>query len=235
MFKVGCCGFPVSRKKYYRNFETVEVQQTFYHPPEISTLKKWREEAPNSFEFTMKAWQLITHEPSSPTYKRLKFKIPEEKKKFYGGFKPTDEVLEAWEKTSACALTLCSKVIIFQCPSSFLPEEKNIKNMYSFFYRVKRGDYIFCWEPRGNWEEREIKKICEDLNLIHAVDPFKSKKLSGEIFYFRLHGKKGYRYTYTDEDLMELRKMAEGDGYVMFNNLSMFEDAMRFKGMLENR
>jgi len=54
----------------------VEVQQTFYQIPRIATGKRWREEAPPDFEFTMKAWQLITHEPSSPTYRRLRTVIP---------------------------------------------------------------------------------------------------------------------------------------------------------------
>jgi uncharacterized protein YecE (DUF72 family) len=79
MIKVGCCGFPVKRETYYHTFQVAEVQQTFYQPPLLATGKRWREEAPPDFEFTMKAWQLITHEPSSPTYRRLRMKIPEEK------------------------------------------------------------------------------------------------------------------------------------------------------------
>jgi len=63
--KIGCCGFPVSRKNYYRHFSCVEVQQTFYHPPELATLLRWRREAPQGFEFTIKAWQLIFQTPPS--------------------------------------------------------------------------------------------------------------------------------------------------------------------------
>jgi uncharacterized protein YecE (DUF72 family) len=95
--KIGCCGFPVAKGKYHRNFDVVEIQQTFYQPPEEKTVLKWREQAPSGFEFTLKAWQLITHELSSPTYRRLRLKIPESKKKNYSFFKPTDEVLEAWK------------------------------------------------------------------------------------------------------------------------------------------
>jgi uncharacterized protein YecE (DUF72 family) len=50
----------------------VEVQQTFYEPPADTTIRRWRARAPAAFEFTLKAWQLITHEPSSPTFRRLK-------------------------------------------------------------------------------------------------------------------------------------------------------------------
>jgi hypothetical protein len=93
--KIGCCGFPVARQKYFEQFSTVEIQQTFYQLPTLSTARKWREEAPEGFEFTAKAWQLITHEPTSPAYRRLKKSISEDNRNNYGSFKPTDEVFEA--------------------------------------------------------------------------------------------------------------------------------------------
>jgi len=31
MIKVGRCGYPVSRKKYYENFKVIEIQKTFYN------------------------------------------------------------------------------------------------------------------------------------------------------------------------------------------------------------
>src|SRR5688500_560982 len=55
--KLGMCGFTIGAAAYFRQFKVVEVQQTFYDPPSLSTLEKWRQEAQPSFEFTMKAWQ----------------------------------------------------------------------------------------------------------------------------------------------------------------------------------
>jgi hypothetical protein len=49
----------------YPILPAVEVQHTFYQSPQISTLKKWPKEAPPDFEFTLKAWQLITHTATS--------------------------------------------------------------------------------------------------------------------------------------------------------------------------
>jgi uncharacterized protein YecE (DUF72 family) len=64
----------------------VEIQSTFYEiPARIETVKKWREEAPRDFEFTIKAFQVITHDSKSPTYKRLKRKFGNPKN--YGFFK----------------------------------------------------------------------------------------------------------------------------------------------------
>jgi uncharacterized protein YecE (DUF72 family) len=54
---VGCCGFTRSRAEYYRSFRLVEVQQSFYRLPRVKTARRWREEAPPGFQFTLKAWQ----------------------------------------------------------------------------------------------------------------------------------------------------------------------------------
>ena len=106
MIRIGCCGFPVARAKYFQRFSAVEVQKTFYQPPRVSTADRWRREAPSGFVYTMKAWQLITHESSSPTYRRLKTVMPESKARHYGSFQPTEEVLQAWRATARIAEAL---------------------------------------------------------------------------------------------------------------------------------
>jgi len=234
MIKVGCCGFPVSRKIYYQTFTCVEIQQTFYHPPKEETLKGWRKEAPEGFEFTLKAWQLITHDPKSPTYKRLKFEIPPETKERYGGFKPTREVLEAWQITRKAAKLLEARLIIFQTPPSFRPEEESVKNLKTFFSTIERENFLFGWEPRG-WPGELVRSLCEELDLIHVVDPFKEDTV-GKIVYWRLHGKDGYRYRYSDDELEELLRKIKPSSvyYVMFNNTNMFEDAQRFFRIVKN-
>jgi len=234
MIKVGCCGFPVSRKIYYQTFTCVEIQQTFYHPPKEETLKSWRKEATEGFEFTLKAWQLITHDPKSPTYKRLKFEIPPETKERYGGFKPTREVLEAWQITRKAAKLLEARLIIFQTPPSFRPEEESVKNLKTFFSTIERESFLFGWEPRG-WPVELVRSLCEELDLIHVVDPFK-EDTCGKIVYWRLHGKDGYRYRYSDEELEELLRKIQPSSvyYVMFNNTNMFEDAQRFLRIVKN-
>jgi hypothetical protein len=70
MIRLGMCGFTIGTAEYYRQFPVVEVQHTFYDPPPLPTLERWRTEAPEGFEFTMKAWQVITHLGTSSTYRR---------------------------------------------------------------------------------------------------------------------------------------------------------------------
>ena len=237
MIKVGCCGYPVSKKKYYENFNVIEIQKTFYSLPSVELVLKWKEEVPHDFEFTIKAWQLITHEPSSPTYRKAKVSIPDAKKESYGSFKPTDEVFKAWEETEKIARALEAKIVVFQCPASFKPTNDNKNNLIKFFNSLDRKKFIFAWEPRGKWTDEEIKALCKELNLVDCVDPFKRKATYGEIKYYRLHGKGGYRYKYSDEELSELLEFAKTDKptYVMFNNVYMFDDALRFKALLKRQ
>lgn len=226
---IGCCGFPCSKKEYFRKLPAVEIQSTFYELPSIDTAKRWKEEAPPDFEFTLKAWQLITHEPSSPTYRRLRTSIPEEKKDYYGSFKPTEEVIEAWIKTSEIAKALEAKVILFQCPPSFRPSRGNVSNLRRFFKRIRGLGFLYAWEPRGSWPEELIRDICNELGLIHCVDPlFVKPQSSLSVNYFRLHGMPLYnlRYRYTNEDLRRLINLCEGKTYIFFNNLNMLEDSL---------
>ncbi|MET1125113.1 MAG: DUF72 domain-containing protein [Archaeoglobaceae archaeon] len=226
MVRVGCCGFPVSMKKYFETFDVVEVQKTFYNPPKVETARKWRKEAPEGFEFTVKAWQLITHPPSSPTYRKAGIKVEDA-----GFFKPIKVVFEAWERTREVAKALEAKFLLFQTPKSFTDSEENVKNMREFFGSIER-EFVFGFEPRG-WSRERILKVCEELDLVHVVDPFVEEQLYGDIIYYRLHGEKGYRHKYSDEELERLRDMCVKEGYVMFNNVHMFDDAQRFKKLLE--
>lgn len=233
--KVGCCGFPGGMGRYFSQFDLAEVQQTFYKLPQLETVLKWRRQAPSGFEFTIKAWQLITHSPSSPTYRKAGIKVPQGEVGNYGFFRPTEEVLEAWRRTREVARALECRVIVFQCPPSFQATAENAENLRRFFASVER-EFIFVWEPRGGWAPDTIAELCRELDLVHCVDPFEARPLYGKITYYRLHGGPGYRHKYSDEELAKLKTLLkEGENYVMFNNIYMGEDAHRFRSLLEGR
>jgi len=232
MMKIGCCGFPIKREIYYQNLDVVEIQQTFYQLPRISTGRRWKEEVPLNFEFTMKAWQLMSHEASSPTYRRLRMDIPEKEKKHYGFFKNTEEVDKAWSKTGEFARALGAKKILFQSPKSFHPSGEHIKNLKQFFKKIKRNSFTFIWEPRGQWEREEVEELCEEMGIISCLDPYNNDPLpEGDFVYVRLHGKTGYRYNHSEDDLKELLKRMEPyrEAYLMFNNMNMYENAQHLK------
>jgi uncharacterized protein YecE (DUF72 family) len=231
---IGTCGFRTNKTEFAEMLRAVEVQHTFYQPPQIKTLEKWRAEVPERFEFTLKAWQLITHEAKSPTYKRLKKQLTETEREEAGYFKPTAIVREAWETTLACARALRAKTILFQCPASFRQNQENIKNLEKFFETVAREDLNFAWEPRGAWNAAVVKGICENLDLWHAVDPFAQITTTPGKCYYRLHGRTGFRYQYEEDELAELAELlpAGETSYVFFNNRYMLEDALLFQKII---
>jgi uncharacterized protein YecE (DUF72 family) len=232
---VGCCGWTEAHARYVRDFTTIELQTTFYQPPSIIVARRWRAEAPPEFRFCMKAWQLITHTPASPTYRRLKSAVSPTERDLYGSFRSTEQVWLAWQRTKEIAEILRAEVIVFQCPKSFLPTAENIHNLTKFFEQIDRGHHSFAWEPRGDdWSASLVRDLCAENKLVHCVDPFQSDPVYGDSLYWRLHGKSGYRYRYTDEDLTVLdaklvaHAQVPGPNYLLFNNIYSKEDAIRF-------
>ena len=130
---VGCCGWTEAQARYVRDFTTIELQTTFYEPPSITLARRWRAQAPPEFRFCMKAWQLITHTPASPTYRRLKSAVSPTERDLYGSFRPTEQVWLAWQRTKEVADVLRAEVIVFQCPRSFLPSSREYSQPYCLF------------------------------------------------------------------------------------------------------
>jgi uncharacterized protein YecE (DUF72 family) len=233
--KIGLCGFTIGAAAYVKQFEVVEVQQTFYDPPPPATLERWRANAPATFEFTMKAWQVITHAGTSRTYRRLRRPFDDRARAEAGGFRINDTVLGSWETTLTCARILHATAILFQCPASFRQTDTNIEAIRRFFATIGReGGMKYLWEPRGPWSDDVVRTLCLELGLVHTVDPFIRPSLTPEHIYWRLHGNKSHYASYSDDELRQLRDWipASGERYVMFNNIPRVGDSKRFRALL---
>jgi uncharacterized protein YecE (DUF72 family) len=230
---IGCCGWAGSQASYFSQFPVIEIQSTFYDPPAAKVAAGWRTSAPPDFEFCIKAWQLITHSCSSPTYRRLRRSISSERREQCGFFRDTEEVWDAWKTTLEIAEALRATVVLFQCPASFRPTPDNIENLSRFFRRIGSQPFRLAWEPRGPWPCEVIHDLCAQHRLIHCVDPLMSRSIDGDIVYWRLHGKGSYSYRYTDEDLADLKKLRSQTqvtrAYILFNNVTMKADVERFQ------
>ncbi len=225
---------------YVRDYRVVEVQQTFYEPPREATMRRWRAQAPGDFEFTLKAWQLVTHDASSPTYRRLRTPLAEPDRQQVGGFRTSPVVLAAWRRSLDCALLLRATAILLQCPASFGPSGENIEQMRAFFATAERPeDLRFLWEPRGSWPPEVVATLCAELDLVHVVDPFVATTNTPDHPYLRLHGTTGARHVYSNEELELLAETLPSSpaapAYVMFNNLPRVDDARRFAEVVRRR
>lgn len=229
---VGTCGFPTSRKTLYSALDAVELQETFYNMPNPDKMAQLRREAPD-FHFTAKVFQGLTHPPTSPTFRRTRGFKPTER---HGLLKPTKENLELWQQFAEAVSPLKPEVLVFQTPPSLKPEP----HIYDFFASIT-GRWRLAWEPRGETykDPRLIQKVAE-LGVVIALDPLKRDPPPSALQYFRLHGvgkgEVNYRYKYTEDDLRKLasvvRSLKAETVYVMFNNVYMHQDALRFKQLL---
>lgn len=240
--RIGCCGWSYLRpaefsdfltkpfsstlQAYAQLFRTVEVNSTFYRIPRRSTAEKWRREADelgHGFEFTVKAFQGITH--------RDRFGK--------ASHSETDALLDVADALSA-------DILLFQSPASFLPSQQNILKMKSFFSNVERGRHVFVWEPRGSWSKspQAIVDVCSAFDLVHCVDPLRDQPLSfghSPIAYFRLHGfgrPSMYSYSFSVEELGRICEYIRSlptsvhRVYIFFNNVTCYQDGRKFKEML---
>ncbi|MEK9146151.1 MAG: DUF72 domain-containing protein [Elusimicrobiota bacterium] len=238
---VGCCGLPVSSRRYFSSLRTVELDAPFYSLPRIETARRWRREAPEGFEFSLKAWQLITHPSASPTYRRLGAGA----RKGYrlercGFFRDTEEVARAWEGVLDTARALAARFILFQTPSSFRPGPDRLRDFYRFFKNARRERFRFAWEPRGDWQPSLAARVCSDLGLVRAFDPLalpQARALpaaGGGPLYLRLY-RNDFSGPYTDAELGRLRESLRGKETVFayFGGRTMWNDSRRFARLLE--
>jgi uncharacterized protein YecE (DUF72 family) len=236
---VGVCGFCRRQAELFTQFRTLELQQTFYWPPQLKTAERWRRSAPSDFVFTLKAFQAITHPYNERTYRKAKFSKAELEQ--CGGFRDTPVIRAAWETTRTLAEAVEASFVLFQCPPSMVATEESVSNASHFFDWAKRGKLKFAWEPRhASWTDELIAEMCWKFDLVHTVDPLERASVWGEPHYYRLHGKTlghyryGYNYPYSDAELREIkRRVGPGPAYCMFNNMQMAVDAERFERLLQ--
>lgn len=237
MIKIGNCGWSYLNAEYYfpswkdklksklqvyaKLFDLVEINSTFYAIPQISTVKKWREEVDeinDKFEFTIKVSHLITH-----------------KKPF------SDQAFDVYEKMKELANELRTKILIFQSPSNFKPSSKNLEKVKRFFEKIERNDFIFVWEVRwaNTWTEEIVKKIFSEMGINQCVDPFRQECFYfKDLVYYRLHGlgkASMYNYNFSLEELKFLSKKLKKEKkpvYILFNNAYCYENALQFAKLI---
>jgi hypothetical protein len=219
--KIGCCGFPVGRRQYLAALQVVELQQTFYSPPPLDTARPRREEAPPDFEFTLKAWQLITHEVSSPTYRRLKRALSPEERHQAGSFQDTPVVRAAWETIGELAGALKARLVVFRARPALPPTAENIARLRRFFSEVPRDRLAFAWESRGGPGPGRRWRPWTLLPPHLFQDALPASACTGwEATGIRIQNR-------TSQPWLAWRR-----AYAMFNNLSMWTDARRFQEAL---
>lgn len=171
---------------YAEHFNTVELNAPFYHWPKETTVKRWQSSVPESFVYSVKVNQAITHLKRFKGTKRLVGK-------FYRLLAPLGPKL-------GC--------VLFQLPPSFSYTEARLRAILDQLNPAFRNVIEF---RHKSWWSEEVRAALERAGAVFcsvsAPDlPDEAMACSG-VVYIRFHGaKRWYRYDYSES---ELRAWAE--------------------------
>jgi uncharacterized protein YecE (DUF72 family) len=193
------------RLKYYiTQFDTVEINNTFYHLPSPSVFETWEKVAPDSFIYALKSSSFITH--------MKKLKDPEE---------PLTNFIER-----ANHLKDNLGPILFQLPPRWRCNPSRLKSFIKYLPRNIR----FAFEFRDpDWFNEEVYSILKKDDyafcIYHMPDLESPVEVTASFAYIRFHGAGtlyGGKYpkSYLSRWADTIRGFArEGiDVYVYFNN-----------------
>ncbi|MCU1283846.1 MAG: hypothetical protein JWO13_196 [Acidobacteriales bacterium] len=209
---------------YWQNFDTVEINNSFYMLPQVSTLEAWRDATPKNFKFAMKASRFLTH--------NKKLKDPE----------------NALEKFLPRAEALREKLgpILFQLPPKWKVNQQRLEELLEILPKYHRYAFEFR-EP--SWINQEICRVLRKHNAafcIYELAGYHSPVVTtADFVYVRLHGPGDkYQGSYSDSALARWAKRiqswaAEGKSvWFYFDNDQAgyaADNALTLKRMVEKR
>ena len=183
---------------YAQEFDTVELNVTYYRVPPLKTVAGWVDRTPNGFLFSVKANKSLTHERKDPEFE---------------AFRNAMDPLVRAEKL-ACVLA--------QFPYSFHPTPQNTDYLRTL--RDGLVDIPTVVEFRDHkWVTETTFALLDELDFGYcSVDEPQLRGLmppiahaSGPVSYVRFHGRNAkkwwkhdqawerYDYTYSEEELEE--------------------------------
>jgi len=171
---------------YAKDFDTVEINNTFYRQPKPETFTKWHKQVPKNFLYTVKANRFITH------IKRLK------------------DAEEQVERFLEGALLLKENLgpILYQLPPSF---HKDLDRLRSFL-KVLPKKQIAVFEFRHeSWFSEDSYELLKEFNAgfcIHDMAGMEvPRMITCDVIYVRFHGPTGrYAGNYSKSALQDWAK-----------------------------
>lgn len=214
---------PASRMLAYycERFDTVELNNSFYHLPSETSLTAWREGTPDNFVFAAKGSRFLTH-----------------MKKLKDAAQGLDRYLNAVD-------VLDPKLgpIVFQLPPQW---EMNLDRLGDFLQILPAGQRVAFEFRNATWHTPEVYRLLEQYNAAHCIFHLAGEQSpilnTADFAYVRLHGPGGkYQGSYSDEALKEWAERISTWNqtlkaiYIYFDNDEAgyaAHDALRLKAML---
>ncbi len=194
---------------YTQHFNSVEVNNTFYHLPQKSVFEAWRTQTPDSFRFAIKASRFVTH------MKKL--------------IDPAEHVALFLKRAAGLKEKL--EVVLFQLPPFWKFNRERLVQLGAYLCRQRIIPCIrAALEVRNpSWMDVACFDVLREFNIALAFADWPSLKVSepitADFVFVRRHGPEGlYASNYSAALLAtEARKIqswraAGRDVYVYFNN-----------------
>jgi uncharacterized protein YecE (DUF72 family) len=177
-------GLPQKRwfERYAEEFDTVEINASFYRLPLASTFEGWRDKAPPGFRYAIKVNRFITH------MKKLR-DCGEATAQFIALARPLGETLGP---------------LLYQLPPSLKLDLERLEN----FLRLLPRDLAHVFEFRNkDWYVPETYALLDSYGAsfcVHDMRGSKTERIAvGPVAYVRFHGGEGkYWGRYSDEGLL---------------------------------
>jgi len=187
---------------YAEHFDTVEINNTFYHLPKAKTVENWHHIAPKNFLYAVKANRFITH------IKRL------------------NEPAEPLQRFFEIVNLLKEKLgpVLYQLPPSFHKDIGRLKNFLGLLPDTTKSVFEF---RHKSWFSQDTYKLLEKHNISFCVHDMPGVKtpliVTGDTIYIRFHGSTGrYEGNYTESMLGKwadwIKKQKARNTYAYFNN-----------------
>jgi len=222
----------INELEYYSQFfNTVEINSSFYRPPNPMYVYNWAKRVPDDFLFTVKLWQKFTH---PKMYQEATGEEAVILTDDIDIFKHSIEPLVRYGKLGA---------LLAQFPPSFRKDTFGIKIIKAIIRSFRQYRLAVELRHRSWSDSPDIADLLKENNVswVQIDEPKFSFSIAQElpitsdIAYFRFHGRnaetwwKGdnetrYRYLYSAEEIEELSqrvKIAVGQTkliFAMFNN-----------------
>ena len=166
---------------YAEQFDTVEINATFYRPPTEPMIKAWNTRLEEGFHLVVKGSRVVTH------------------------LKKIANCEEALQKFFERVLKLTRlEVILWQLPPSLHKDVDRLENFLSLLPQKVRHAVEFRHESW--WDDEVVKTLTKHDSAFVAVShPSLPEKIlpTTDFLYVRFHSqdRETYRYDYTDKEL----------------------------------
>lgn len=189
---------------YATQFDSLELNVTFYRFPQLSFLQNWYNKAPAGFLFAVKAPRLITH---------------------YKQFKEVKELLNDFYTTTKDGLEEKLGAVLFQLPPKFVYTPEALELIIT---QLDNSVHNVLEFRHPSWWNKEVYTILKQANITfcsHSYPNLPDEVVSTNgVVYYRFHGvPKLYYSEYSENFLNNIissiqKKKTNTKAFLLFNN-----------------